>query len=155
MLCASKSQSTFSTNSNMLPLALALCSTGWASFIQRSVTLSRMTWQFLHRLSCFLTARPSHTMPVVPPGVGVSCGWAALGQLLQEAVKGGQRTAGNWEAPSKGNHFMFWWQNQVKTSGVKGFSFVREKYQVIKVMWMANFDKTSFKINEKQGLWYE
>lgn len=53
--------------------------------------------------------------------------------------------ARNWEAFSKRNNFTARWQNQVIMSSVKGFSFVREKYQVITIIGMANSYKTSFK----------
>lgn len=106
MLCASKSQSTFSTYINKRD-ATTISGTFQIEHITHRDALLFLTWhgQFLHYLRCFLHQDQATQCLQCPehPSRSRACGQAVLEQFLHGTMKGGQTAEGNGEAPSEGN----------------------------------------------------
>lgn len=154
MLCASRSWSTFSDYiswpetrdclyvqalicPSSQPLLAAVRRTPQAGHLAFGCTgcklrkfRARMRYSFSHNTvsvwsQLFSDRGPNHTAPAMLPQ-----STAAPQPVLHRWLKGqekGQRAAVNQEACSKENHFMFWWQNWVKMSSVKVFSFCKKE----------------------------
>lgn len=145
MLCASRSWSTFpppSPTDRDAATAPDKFHTGLCYFSSHDMNSLYMTSMLSDRRD---KTHNACSAPRFLLGAGLCCQWDRAAPSGDKERSTG--AAGNWEALSKRNHFTAWWQNQVIMSSVKGFAFVREKYPVITIIEMANFYKTSVKIN--------
>lgn len=161
---ASKNQSTFSNYSIKTAAATIPGSLQQGPQVQRVSCRDALLFlarhgHFLHHPRCFVAAGPSHAMSPVslgPPRRGAQSWRGRVGAASSEGGEGRTKSSREWRSSQQRESFHVPMTKPGQNVQCEGLFFCKEKkYQVIKVMWTANSDKTQFKTNEKQGLWYE